>query len=453
MGFEKLKNLILSNESILVEKILRYAKERGYVKYTSTRAEAWRLSIFGLSNALIETMNISEAVIEFSPDEDYSNSKMAEFGIMEAKKHRSRGISLCMFLGLMKYYHQAYVDLIDENDFTLEEKQYFTKYVKRFFDYVELAFIAEWMTSSKEEHIQDLQRANRIMMNEKNKYLTVFESIYDPIIFVDKENNIENINHQAGEIFPNITASGIKYNNTNEDVFSNWLQKDLATFAGTNSDEMLLEKNIETRLGKKTYLVKFKKMMDISEKYAGIVITFNDNTKRLEYEQQLKEQNEKLEYYAHVDHMTGVLNRRTGLMALEKQLDLFEKTGVPLSVCFIDIDKLKDVNDTFGHAEGDQLINKIISTFKSGVGKRDIISRFGGDEFLLLFPGSDRKDIEKVVQQVIEKLSLFDKSQNKQYKHLFSYGIVVVPADKVGTANDVIKLADERMYQHKASKR
>ena len=111
----------------------------------------------------------------------------------------------------MKYYQQAYIDLINESDFLTAEKQYFTQYIKRYFDYVELGFILEWNGLSEEKKLQDLQETNRRMTNEKNKYLTIFESNYDPIILMDKDNNIENINSQAAEIFANVTKSGMKY--------------------------------------------------------------------------------------------------------------------------------------------------------------------------------------------------------------------------------------------------
>ncbi len=127
------------------------------------------------------------------PDDDYANSEIAEFGIIEARKLRSRGVTIGMFLGLVKYYCQAYVDLVQEGGFSIEEKTYFSQYIRRFFDFVELGFTTKWMELSEKHLVEELQEQNRHMTNEKNKYLTVFESMYDPAILLDRENRIQNI--------------------------------------------------------------------------------------------------------------------------------------------------------------------------------------------------------------------------------------------------------------------
>ena len=321
MKMEKLKALISDSEEILLDKILKYAKERNYVKYTSTLREAWRLSIAGLSEALIKVINKSSSIPEIGPDDDFAESEIAEFGISEARKHRSRGTTLSMYLGLMKYYHQSYTDLINESNFTREEKEYFIQYIKRFFDHVELGFTEEWAGLSEKKSIEELRKANREMTNEKNKYLTVFESIYDPIILVDKDNNIENINYKAAEIFLGEAIPGVKYyGKADTDKELGWFSEELIKFTGLNKNETLLQKTVQTKSGERTFLIKFKKMLDISEKYSGTVTIFYDITERIKIEKELKIQQEKLEFYAFTDPMTGVSNRRTGFMILEKEL-------------------------------------------------------------------------------------------------------------------------------------
>ncbi|MHB8125707.1 MAG: sensor histidine kinase [Desulfitobacteriaceae bacterium] len=133
------------------------------------------------------------------------------------------------------------------------------------------------------------------MTNEKNKYLTVFESIYDPIILINKDNNIENINYKAAEVFLNVAVPGMKYyGNININKELDWLNEELIKFIDLNKNEVLQEKTIKTKNGQKTFLVKFKKMLDVSEKYRGNVIIFNDITERINIERELKNQHEKL---------------------------------------------------------------------------------------------------------------------------------------------------------------
>ncbi len=454
MKIKAFTNLILCSEDILMEKVLKYAKERDYVKYTSTLTEAWRISISSLSASMIKAIETNGAIPEIDPDEDYAKNEITEFGVFEAQKHRSRGITLGMFLGLMKYYHQAYADLIHESDLSPEEKQFFLHIVKRYFDFVEIGFVVEWTGLSEEQKLRELQEVNRNMTNEKNKYLTILESIYDPIILVDKHNNIENLNYQAAKDFLDVTISGMKYySNIETDMKLNWLKLDLMEFDGLKKNEILQEKTIQTKSGPKTYIVKFKKMLDVSEKYSGTVIIFNDITERLKIERKLAKQFEKLEYYACTDPMTKVLNRRTGFMRLDKELALSCSQGISLSICYIDIDGLKAVNDTYGHTEGDRLINLIISTIKSFVRKIDLISRMGGDEFLIISPDCNEADAERAMQRVIGKLVEYDKKSKKAYRHSFSYGLMEVPIGCNMNANEVIKIVDEKMYQNKLPKK
>ena len=451
---EKLKRIISDSEEILMEKILKYAKEHNYVKYTSTLKEAWRMSISGLSQAIMEVMQKSNIIPEMSPDEDFTKSEVAKFGIYEAQRHRSRGITLSMYMGLMKYYQQVYIDLINESNFSTKEKEYFSQYIKRFFDHVELGFIIEWIGLSEKQKLEDLQEANRQMTNEKNKYLTVFESIYDPIILVDKDNNIENINHKAAEVFLDVVTSGMKYyGKINTDKELNWLNEELSKFIDLNKNEILQEKTIETKAGQKIFLIKFKKMLDISEKYRGTVIIFYDITERIKIERELKNQHEKLEFYAFTDPMTGVSNRRTGLMILEKELELVAIRDKPLSICFVDVDGLKIVNDTYGHTEGDFLINFIISIIKSSVREIDIVSRMGGDEFLIIFPCYHEYNAKEVIESICNKLEVCNKKGEKPFKYSFSYGIIEITRDSKVSANEVIKAADQKMYYNKLSKK
>lgn len=292
---EKLKRIILDNEDILMEKILNYAKQQNYVKYTSTLKEAWRKSVSGLSEAIVKAIEKSNDIPEMGPDDDFTKSEVAEFGIIEAQKHRARGVTLGMFLGLIKYYQQSYIDLIDESDFSLEEKSYFNQYIKRCFDHIELGFTVEWTKLCEKDRIEELQKANREIVNEKNKYLTIFESIYDPIILINKDNKIENINYKAAEVFLNLNVPGTKYyGDINTCELMSWLNYELNNFTNLNRNKIVKEITIETKNGEKTFLVKFMKMLDVSEKYRGTVIIFNDITKRVRIERKLKKQHEKL---------------------------------------------------------------------------------------------------------------------------------------------------------------
>ncbi len=283
----KMKKLVLNSEDILIDKILEFAIKHDYAKYTSTLKEAWRLSINGLSKAIVKAVDTNPDISEMNPDEDYSKNKFAEFGIVEAKLHRKRGISLEMFLSFMKYYHQGYADLIDESDLSFKEKRYFTQYIKRFFDHVEIGFVMEWGNLSDSKAVKGLQKSNREMQNEKNKYLTVFESLYDPVMLLDEKNRIENINNRAAEVFwgTAIPGSGY-YGPTDVNKELGWIVGKLGLDEKGTEVETSNEISLETRKGVRTFIIKQRKMLDMSQKYSGEVVVFNDITRRIEMEKQ-----------------------------------------------------------------------------------------------------------------------------------------------------------------------
>ena len=105
--------IIAGNEAWLIDRILFYAKRQGYARYTSTLREAWRQSIAGLSAPLLAVLEKGLPDVELNPDEDFTGDPLACFGITEAHRHLKRGVNQAMFLGLMKYYRQSYLDLID----------------------------------------------------------------------------------------------------------------------------------------------------------------------------------------------------------------------------------------------------------------------------------------------------------------------------------------------------
>ncbi|OEF96374.1 hypothetical protein BHF68_09080 [Desulfuribacillus alkaliarsenatis] len=157
---------------------------------------------------------------------------------------------------------------------------------------------------------------------------------------------------------------------------------------------------------------------------------------------------EKWKYYAQRDDMTEILNRREGIILLSQEIELTKETKKPLTICFVDIDELKKVNDTFGHIEGDNLIIDAVNIIKDNIRKYDIAFRFAGDEFIIIFPNTNMKSAEEVWNRIRGKIDSFNKTA-KKYKIGLSYGIVEYPLNKNLSVNDYIKLADKKMYQFK----
>ena len=178
----------------------------------------------------------------------------------------------------------------------------------------------------------------------------------------------------------------------------------------------------------------------------GIIITYL-SMKRMRYlEKIIRERTKTLEYYATMDDMTNTYNRRMGMKMLRYHFILSKRHKNSLSVCFIDIDRLKSVNDTFGHAKGDELIKDISEMMRSSIRESDIISRMGGDEFLIILPECDIVNARKVIKVFIEKVRTHNKIYQKDYKASVSFGLSESSYCDDKTVENLVAEADNKMY-------
>jgi hypothetical protein len=190
-----LAEILRKHENWLMQRVLGYAKELGFTKYTSTLEEAWRLSISGLTASLSDAIATFDRPPNLGPDDDYPNDPLARFGLVEAQRHRQRGLTLAMFLGLLKYYRQSYVDLITlQTGATVDADR---RFIDRCFDRIEVAIAQEWATLDPSQRHDELAASNRSVTNEKNTYLTVFESLADPVLMLGRDDRLVNLNHAA----------------------------------------------------------------------------------------------------------------------------------------------------------------------------------------------------------------------------------------------------------------
>ncbi len=276
---EKLINIITENETWLIERILYYAKLHGYARYTSTLAEAWRISINGLSLAILDGLKFYGEIPELAPDDDYTKDPVTSFGITEAQRHRSRGVTIGMFLGLLKYYRQSYIDLILENDFNEEDKKLYRLFIDRVFDRIEIGFCTEWSGLSGSEELEELQITNRFLSNEKNRYLTIFESLKKPVFLLDSNNMIININHAGTELLKDFSVPGSVYYSQNSlENKLPFLEEELSSFTSAGEPECDFTKELDTVSGKRYFQIKLKKMLDVSEKFGGNIAIMDDIT-------------------------------------------------------------------------------------------------------------------------------------------------------------------------------
>ncbi len=153
------------------------------------------------------------------------------------------------------------------------------------------------------------------------------------------------------------------------------------------------------------------------------------------------------------DRLTGLLNRKGfESMTAEGFGRIKNIPDAAVTVIMIDMDRLKYINDNFGHSEGDVALGALGGIISSSCGREDISGRTGGDEFYVVMFGRGREYAEETVRKIKEKISLFNRSSGKEYKIGASCGISSEKVRDIQDIETVLRHADEQMYIEKRAK-
>jgi diguanylate cyclase (GGDEF)-like protein len=160
----------------------------------------------------------------------------------------------------------------------------------------------------------------------------------------------------------------------------------------------------------------------------------------------------RLVHLAFHDPLTGLPNRSAVEEQLDRDLARAGRTGEPVAALFIDLDHFKLVNDSLGHAAGDQVLVEVAERVRAITRAEDLLARLGGDEFMLVCAGMDGKGAELVADKVLAALDESLVVEGEEFQIGASIGIAVGPRDGASAA-DILKHADTAMYQVKRSGR
>ncbi|WP_442597875.1 sensor domain-containing protein [Neobacillus sp. D3-1R] len=158
---------------------------------------------------------------------------------------------------------------------------------------------------------------------------------------------------------------------------------------------------------------------------------------------QRKKAEKTIEYMAYFDALTGLPNRNRFRQYLNKVL--MENKDQMQAVLFLDLDRFKIINDTKGHTVGDLILKKVANRLEFVVQKHGMVSRQGGDEFIILLENMDKDQVTTIAQQILDEFSTPLKLDHQEFYVTPSIGVSIYPTD--GTdVETLIKLADTAMY-------
>jgi len=159
----------------------------------------------------------------------------------------------------------------------------------------------------------------------------------------------------------------------------------------------------------------------------------------------------RLRKEARFDPLTGCLNRRGTIEALQREIDRCQRANAPMSVMLLDADNFKHINDTYGHASGDVVLIEIASTLKECLRMTDIVGRMGGDEFIIALPCVAEPLASEIKHRLRERVAQNIVPGSSESVRI-SIGLVIDP-NNTKSLQELLESADQAMYRDKRRRR
>ncbi len=202
-----------------------------------------------------------------------------------------------------------------------------------------------------------------------------------------------------------------------------------------------------SKIGQRTLLLNARQINSHqTDSDRPILLTIEDITDR-------KRQEEKLQALSFMDELTNLHNRRGFLALTVDRLKLARRAKTDSCLFFADVDGLKKINDTYGHAKGDSALADIAGILKEAFRESDIIARFSGDEFVALMSPAIEGSEALVADRLKKNLIRFNSRETALYKLSLSMGSCHFHSDDQSTIDEIMAKADEKLYELKKNRK
>jgi len=201
-----LTDLIARNEDRLLAQVLSLAEANGYFRFVPGTPEEWRPALRGLSGSLLQAFRSDPSPPPLTAEDVGRNDGLSAFGVAEARKRRRKGMPLGIFLGLVKFFRQAYLDLVRTAGLPREEEEGFLRYIERFFDRNEIASCVSWTAESVSERATELQEkhdelshVHRLVATGMGEWEGTVDRVDDMLFLADPHRRVRRCNRAFRE--------------------------------------------------------------------------------------------------------------------------------------------------------------------------------------------------------------------------------------------------------------
>ena len=293
--------------------------------------------------------------------------------------------------------------------------------------------------------ISRITKTEKQLHFEKELAQITLHSIGDGVITVNKDYLIKTINPVA-ETLADVKSEDIinknilsiyesesekKRSEINGNIIQSGIQRSIFDFSLTKKDGSKFD--VEHTIAP---------IIDHSKNILGAVIILRDVT-------EVRTMEKRLSFQATHDALTGLINRREFELRLQHIIQKARREKISYSICFLDLDKFKIINDTSGHAAGDEFLKQISKTIQSLLRKTDVLARLGGDEFAIILDGCSTHKAKTICNQIIKTIK---DTRFSWGKNSFETGasIGIVPITKMTVSvTEVMSSVDAACYEAK----
>ncbi|MTI58657.1 MAG: diguanylate cyclase [Firmicutes bacterium] len=292
--------------------------------------------------------------------------------------------------------------------------------------------------------LRDITKHNEIeesLKTSRRKYKQLFNEAPIGLIKCDRDGNLLNLNKKLLNILGSPSKEATMSLNVLELPGIEKFKKGID--CSVQENKVISGEDIYQSLwGKKLWIeYTIKPLINDDNQVSEVIISFNDITKRKEFEKEMK-------YLSFHDQLTGLYNRRY----FENELNrLNQSRELPISIIVSDLDGLKSINDNYGHKKGDNYIKSAGTIIKYISRAEDVLARIGGDEFAVILPETDSQSAKNFCKRIRKECEKYNQNNNLNPPINISagYGVKSSPDDDL---EKIFIEADRNMYQIKREK-